>query len=206
MSQETTPGGASPQDTRAPQPPRRTWARPNRWLAIGANLGVLLGLIVLIYEVRQNATISRTAMEHHKNELLAQVELTFVRPEVAEVWVKSFRAPETLTDAEIRMLEGLLVAVMLQWEVRFMMADSNLASRREALQHIENSAPYYFGSPFGKAFWRSQSIGWVGGQMFEAAAPIVNALDETFMADYYDSLLIAVTPPPAEAPDDAPPQ
>ena len=26
----------------------------NRWLALGANVGVLIGLILLVYEVRQN--------------------------------------------------------------------------------------------------------------------------------------------------------
>ncbi len=31
----------------------------NRWLALGANVGVLIGLILLVYEVRQNADLMR---------------------------------------------------------------------------------------------------------------------------------------------------
>ncbi len=34
--------------------PRWTWERVNRWLTLAANFGVLLGLIMLIVEVRQN--------------------------------------------------------------------------------------------------------------------------------------------------------
>jgi hypothetical protein len=31
--------------------------RLNRWLALGANVGVLIGLILLVYEVRQNSEL-----------------------------------------------------------------------------------------------------------------------------------------------------
>lgn len=40
----------------------------NRWLTLGANLGVVLGLIILIVEVRQNAALTRAEMESGKNE------------------------------------------------------------------------------------------------------------------------------------------
>lgn len=86
--------------------------RLNRWLTLGANIGVVLGLIILIFEVRQNAVLTRTAMELQKNNALAQIELSFT-PETTAAWVKSIRAPEDLTDVELRLVEARLVAVGL---------------------------------------------------------------------------------------------
>lgn len=44
--------------------------RFGRWLTLGANVGVVLGLVLLIVEVRQNASLTRTAMELQKNDAL----------------------------------------------------------------------------------------------------------------------------------------
>lgn len=47
----------------------------NKWLTLAANIGVVVGLVILILEMRQNAALSRTAIEVDKNALLAQIEL-----------------------------------------------------------------------------------------------------------------------------------
>ena len=60
--------------------------RLGRWLTLGANLGVVLGLIILIVEVRQNADLTRAQMESGKNDLLAQIELSLATPEAGAAW------------------------------------------------------------------------------------------------------------------------
>ena len=204
-----------PADTRPPaEPPvspppvtpsQKDADRLNRWLTLGANIGVLLGLIVLIVEVRQNAALTRAAMEQQKNSFLAEIELNIVKPELSDVWVKSVRHPEALTDTELRMMDGILVALMLQWEQRFLMADAGLATRADARAHVVNAAPFYFGSRFGKHWWSLQASGWEGTEMIETADPVVQALDEDFLAHYLDSLrLEADVPTPPEPEADAP--
>jgi len=164
--------------------------RLNRWLTLGANIGVVLGLIILIVEVRQNAKLTRANMEITKNSFLAEIELNIAKPEIAKVWIKSIRNPENLTDSEMRSVEALLVSLMLQWDMRFKMEDAGLASRGEARQHILNTAKFYFGSRFTKHWWSLQSSGWDGTPMMEVAGPIVEAVDENFLADYMDNLRI----------------
>lgn len=160
--------------------------RLNRWLTLGANLCVVLGLVILIVEVRQNAELTRAAMETGKNDALTQIELSLANPEVSAAWVKSIREPESLSDVEIRVVEAHLVAVMLQWDHMFNMEKIGLVSRAEARRHIQNVAPYYFGSRHGKNWWRWQEAGWDGTPMMEVAGPIVQALDEDFMLRYLE--------------------
>ncbi|PHR54025.1 MAG: hypothetical protein COA47_16170 [Robiginitomaculum sp.] len=168
--------------------------RLNYWLTLGANIGVVLGLMVLIIEVRQNANLSRAAMEADKNNMLVDIELNIARPEIAKIWQKSIRNPESLTDAEMRTVEALLVSTMLQWDLRFQMENAGLASRGDARQHVLNSAQFYFGSRFAKKWWGFQDSGWEGTRMMEVAGPIIDGVDENFLADYMDNLRLQPMP------------
>jgi hypothetical protein len=107
---------------------------------------------------------------------------------MAEVRVKTIRTPEALTDAEARMVESHLVALMLQWDHMFQMERVGLISRDHARQHISNSARFYFGSRFAKNWWRLELElqGWEGTPMADVAGPIVGDLDENFLASHLD--------------------
>ena len=184
-------------------PARSRTERLNHWLTLAANVGVLLGLAVLIVEVRQNASLTRTAMDQQKNDLLAEIEFNIAKPEITDIWVKSIRAPEKLSDAEIRTIDSLLISIMLQWDQMFMMQDAGLISETRVRQHIQNTAPFYFGSRFGKHWWALQINGWEGTAMQKVAGPIVEALDEDFLDRHLDKLKLHPKGPPAEtAPSD----
>ena len=167
-----------------------------RWLALVANVGVILGLVLVIVEVRQNAELTRTQMEQRKNDFLAEIEFSLGSRESAEVWVKAIRTPEILTDAEMKMVEARLLSVMLQWDHLFQMERGGLVTREHVRQHIANSAPYYFGSRFGKRWWRLQMPGWQGTSMSELAGPIVEGLDDKFLADLFNKMRVTTPPKP----------
>jgi len=173
-------------DHAARPPVPATGEHLNRWLTLGANLGVIVGLLILIVEVRQNADLTRAQMQSGRNDLLAQIELSLATPEISAAWVKSIRSPETLTDVEVRTVESHLVAVMLQLDQMFNMEKIGLVSREEARRHAQNVVPYYFGSRHGKNWWRWQENGWDGTPMMEVAGPIVDQVDENFMLRYLD--------------------
>lgn len=171
-----------------PASARWSWERTNRWLTLAANLGVLLGLIVLIVEVRQNAALTRSSMDQQKNDFLAEIELNIAKPEISEIWVKTIRTPEALSDTEIQTAGSILVSVMLQWDQMFRMWEAGLISEDRVRQHIRNTAPFYFGTRFAKHWWALQAPGWEGTPMQEIAGPIVDDIDEQFLARYMDEL------------------
>ena len=169
-------------------PVERTTDRIARWLTLGANIGVVLGFIILIVEIQQNAALTRVAAEGALNELVVDTELHLAQPEQSAAWAKSYMAPETMTDVDIRMNEAILVSLLLQWDNAFQMQRSGLRTRAEVERLIRNTAPFYFGSRFGKRWFEAQAPGWQGTDMMEVAGPIVAELDENFMRDYYTSL------------------
>lgn len=188
MTVESAPPAAEP----AAKPDRLT-----KWLTLAANIGVLLGLVLVFFEMRQNSDLTRISMEQHKNDLLAQIELSLAQPANAAIWVKAVRSPENLTDAEARIVESYLVSIMLQWDHMLQMEANGLITREHARQHIISSAPFYFGSRFAKNWWKYEEPGWRGTRMWEIAAPVIDGLDENFILKRLDNLKIApaVTPP-----------
>ena len=116
---------------------------------------------------------------------------------MADVWIKSVRTPEALTDTEIRMVESHLVSVMLQWDHMLQMDANGLITRANTQSHISSSAPFYFGSRFGKNWWKYEKDGWKGTRMWEIAGPIIRGLDENFIANRLDRTRIAPAPAPA---------
>ncbi|MBL4679743.1 MAG: hypothetical protein JKY88_03335 [Pseudomonadales bacterium] len=112
--------------------------------------------------------------------------------------MKSIRTPEDLTDVEIRIVEAHLVATMLQWDLMFHMQNGGLVNAKDTEQHILNSAQYYFGSTFAKNWWRQQTGGWDGTPMMEVAGPIIEALDEDFLAKGLDASRV-IRPPAVPA-------
>jgi hypothetical protein len=100
------------------------------------------------------------------------------------------------TDAEMKMVEAHFVSLPLQWDHLFQMERSELVTREHVRQHIANSARYYFGSRFGKRWWRLQMPGWQGTAMSEVAGPIVEGLADTFLADLFDKMRITSPPQP----------
>ena len=49
----------------------------NRWLALGANLGVLIGLVLLVYEVRQNSDLMRAQISMERANTNMQILADF---------------------------------------------------------------------------------------------------------------------------------
>jgi len=179
-----------------PKPPAEKTDRLTKWLTLAANIGVLAGLVLVFFEMRRNSDLTRIAMEQHKNDLLAQIELSIAQPANAAVWVKAVRTPEDLTDAEARIVESYLVSIMLQWDHMLQMEANGLITRDHARQHIVSMAPFYFGSRFAKNWWKYEEPGWRGTRMWEIAAPVIAGLDENYIAKRLDHTRIAPLAPP----------
>ena len=172
--------------------------RINRWLALAANLGVLLGLIVLIFEVQQSATLTRVALETEKSDAQMMIDLRMTDPAVAAVWETSIYAPEELTNADLRIMDGVLNASMMVYDRLLAMMEDKLVDRARVAQNVSNTAPFIFGSKFGKNWWRQNGVGWQGTALYEIADPIIAEIPDDFLVNYYASLRLA--PPAASSP------
>ena len=90
--------------------------RLNKWLTLGANLGVLVGLILLILEIDQN----RQATQAQTRNDIAQgaigvISLAIDNPNLADIIVRSNRGEE-LSESEEYMLFSRAEVIFRYWE------------------------------------------------------------------------------------------
>lgn len=80
----------------------------NRWLQVSANIGIVLGLVLVGFQLKQNSELARIQLLYEESNRAIELETEVVGERAAEVWAKSIQAPEDLTLAEIRIMEALL--------------------------------------------------------------------------------------------------
>ncbi len=161
----------------------------NRWLTLGANIGVVIGLIILTIEVRQNASLTRATLETNGVELTQNYLEQMIKPATAEVFARSITSPETLTPADIVILDNLLASQVQVWWQLILLEQEGLVPKARVARAISNQAPYYFGSPFAQKWWEMETVGWEGTELRELADPIIRNIDPSFIEKRLNILL-----------------
>jgi hypothetical protein len=90
--------------------------RLNKWVILGANIGVLVGIILLIFEIDQN----RQAIRAQTRNDIAQgaigvISLAIENPHLADILVRSNRGEE-LSESEEYMLNSRSETIFRYWE------------------------------------------------------------------------------------------
>lgn len=148
--------------------------RKLRWidgLQFIASLGVLAGLILVAYEIRQNSDLAEADSVRAMLVGWQQIAYSEYATDIVNVHVKSVEDPESLTAAEIGKLSAWLTVVMNQYELTFSMDQRNLGyNYGDAINGPEEELlagyDYYFGSRFGRS-WYLENRGWLSSEVIE---------------------------------------
>jgi len=84
----------------------------NNYLQVLASVGVLIGLFVVAYELRQNTSIA--AAEHSRELHLAWIDIASFESEsnIVEVVIKSVEHPDSLTAEDLYKLNSWLINIL----------------------------------------------------------------------------------------------
>ena len=88
----------------------------NRWLTLGANIGVLIGIILLIVELDQNRDMIRAQTRNEISQQLSNRLLVMASNNQAAGVIRRAQAGEELTADEEQQYWLYLVANMRDWE------------------------------------------------------------------------------------------
>ena len=79
----------------------------NRWLTLTANVGVLVGLVVLIFEVQQNRHLVRAELGSGATTIMRELQQELANnPEISAIVAKASLGQEPLTDSELIRLDA----------------------------------------------------------------------------------------------------
>lgn len=150
------------------------------WVQILANLGVLIGLVVLIYEVRQSNLYARADSANANYAFAVTRETSVVGENLSDVLAKGMDDPDSLTTSEIVVLDAYhrqFLMELIHWAHQ-----SALGLVDDGWQeNFRNYVRLHLDYPFGRKWWSRHRVRMGGGdpdaQM--VVAVIDDALDES---------------------------
>jgi hypothetical protein len=152
----------------------------NRWLALCANIGVLVGIVLLVVELDQNSNIARLELELSRNEIFQQGEVALYGDRGADVWAKAVMDPMSLSPAEIRIMDGYLTNAVNRSQKVY---DLELAGLREdgaALQYMREDLGFEVGNQFAQTWWAHSKDLWGDDEFARMLDSVISEKDPNF--------------------------
>jgi len=125
-----------------------------QWLAIGANLGVLIGLLLLIAELKQNQDMMRAEIRHELSMGIVDLQQTVASNEqLADVLYRGGVSGEELTPTELFQFETRTNALFRYWEDVHYQYRVGLYDETEFARQREAWRESLQRSELGRAYW-----------------------------------------------------
>lgn len=159
----------------------------NDWMQFGASVGVLVGILLVFLEIRQNnelATAEAISDGYTSWEEISRVE---IETGIKELFVKSIEEPGELTTSEILKLDAWLIIVVSNYQRTVAMRQLGLGSDQTRL--LEDAARYYFGGQFARA-WFEENKAWMytTPQVIEVFSRVIESTPAQTRFEYLDRI------------------
>jgi len=130
----------------------------NPWLTFGANVAVLIGLALVVAEIRQNTAIAELQFSQNRSLAIDQFELLNLDSDFAQTWAKSVQQPQSLTPAEYRMMDSYLAMRLEGWNRIYEMEERGYEPPGTTERTMQN-AGIWFGNAFAQTWWKYERLG-----------------------------------------------
>lgn len=171
----------------------------NGWLQVLGNLGIVLGLVLVGVQLKQNSDLARIQLLFEESTRAIEVESVIIGERGAEVWAKSIEHPESLTLDEMRIMEAILWSFLEGLRGTYRLAQLGLLTEEDWSNRVNNEVPFFFSDPYSRAWWKNFSEpGTDIPQELKAAINAVIATDRTSVYDYITTPQRTLRPSRAE--------
>ncbi len=121
----------------------------NRWLSLVANVGVMLGLVLVAFQIRQDVELTKIQLFSDATSSRKEWNQAMLGSDPMNVVMKSIENPSELTLAELHVMDAYLVGAVNELRRLEMLeaAGLNVNVEVEGLHH------FFFGTKFAKAWY-----------------------------------------------------
>ncbi len=88
----------------------------NEYLQLAASIGVIIGLALVGYEIRENNRIAQNQAAIEMNSLYSDWTTILADKDMAELWVKSLQSPDELTLVDLTRLRAVYLTAWQAFE------------------------------------------------------------------------------------------
>lgn len=162
--------------------------RLNRWLTLVANLGVLAGLLLVAYEIRQSAGIATAQARLEYSAGWRSVDGSRQDGGFAAVVAKSIDNPESLTLTERIQLDGFYIGILDQAYSAYVAWQAGVRPNHYA-SAVAAAVELNFGSAYAKAWWQANRASWDDEEFMTAMDAAIRAEPADSLRQLYDAPL-----------------
>jgi hypothetical protein len=131
----------------------------SHWLQIGANVGILIGLVLVALQIQQSTDIARAQIINDYYIADLQLELTMMGEQPQKAWTKAVFNPDDLTTEDAVVVDRYVNYNFIQLARLEQMRSFGLADDRNRADMMA----WHLGNPVGRRWWEYvKSHHWYG--------------------------------------------
>jgi len=131
------------------------------WLQIVANIGILGGLILVGFQLRQNSEILQAQMLSAESQSVIGQEMQIIGEQGAAAWVSAMSDPTNVSMEHHRVMEAIFWSAIESWRHFEELGILGLTDIDPQYNHyrVSDEASWYFGNTYGRAWWNTRKDG-----------------------------------------------
>jgi len=131
-----------------------------RWFNIATNLGVIVGLITVIFQMIEDRNLLRVTLTNEYYSSYIHADTIFAGENLPTVFEKALLEPKNLSISEMRIMEAQTFSPINRWINLYRMSEAGIVDDTFWKSQIDLDATFYLGSPYGRAYWEVSSPMW----------------------------------------------
>jgi hypothetical protein len=128
------------------------------WLQVAANIGILGGLVLVGFQLRQNSEILQAQMMSAESQSVINQEMQIVGEQGAAAWVAAMSDPTNVSMEHHRVMEAIFWSAIESWrhvEELGLLGLTDIDPQYTRYR-VSDEAGWYFGNPYGRAWWNTR--------------------------------------------------
>jgi hypothetical protein len=123
------------------------------WLALGTNVAVFLGLLLVVLELNQNSELARVELINEGNAIENELWQSLMDQVPKDAIAKSIECPKKLDLSDYVVLDSYLYTAMNLVYRNYELSKEGLFSQDDWRSEVDNYAHWYLSGEFGRAYW-----------------------------------------------------
>lgn len=124
------------------------------WLSISSNLAVIVGVVLVVIQLRQNADLLEFQILKQETDNYIESDIILVGTDYPRVFEKMLKAPQEITLAEARVIEASLWGHnLVRWRNLYDLFERGLLDESSWQRIVGEDLDYVLAHPYGRAWW-----------------------------------------------------
>jgi hypothetical protein len=127
----------------------------NKWLTLVANVGILIGLVLVGFEIRQNSDLLRLQFINDDLLAVAESDVSMLGDDPSAVMARSILSADEMTYADFRIVDAYLTGKMELLVRRYQLGKEGILDE-DAWKTTGFAYSWFFGNRFAQLWWKHE--------------------------------------------------